>query len=135
MAHFRPRQLGQWGRRREASSSSSWHGIPAGAATGNSRAAAQRRWDAMAHHSRRDGSRRQANTWASLWRGVVMGGRPVAGNLAGEDTQVRNRGNLEEEGADSAVTSWQAGSRAEMGRGQRRSGPAAEKVAHDDFPI
>jgi hypothetical protein len=34
-----------------------------------------------------------------------MGGQPVAGNLAGEDTQAQSGGNLEEEGADSAVTS------------------------------
>jgi hypothetical protein len=43
MVHFRPRQLGQQGRRRDASSSSSWRGIPAGAATGGSRTAAMGR--------------------------------------------------------------------------------------------
>jgi hypothetical protein len=32
-----------------------------------------------------------------------------------------------------AVTGWQAGSREEMGRGRHRAGPAAEKMAHDDF--
>jgi hypothetical protein len=81
-------------------------------------AAEQRRWDSTTHHSRRDGSRRQVNTWAYLWRGVVTGGQPVTGNLAGEDTWARSRGNLGEEGVDKrapsvsdgdAVTSWQAG--------------------------
>jgi hypothetical protein len=38
--------------------------------------------------------------WASLWRGVVTGGRPVAGNLANEDTLAWSRGDLGEEGAD-----------------------------------
>jgi hypothetical protein len=33
------------------------------------------------------------------------------------------------------VMGWQAGSRAEMGRGRRRAGPAMEKMAHDDFSI
>jgi hypothetical protein len=80
--------------------------------------AEKRRWDATAHRNRHDGSRRQANTWATLWRMVVTGGRPVAGNLASEDTRGRSRGNLVEEGAnrqapsasdDGVVMGWQAG--------------------------
>jgi hypothetical protein len=67
---------------------------------GGSRAAAQWRWDAMVHCSRRDGSRRQVNTWGFLWYRVVMGGHPIAGNLDGEDTRAWSRGNLGEEGAD-----------------------------------
>jgi hypothetical protein len=60
-----------------------------------------------------------------------MGGRPVVGNFAGEDTLTRSKGNLGEEGADrrapsvndgGVVTGWQAGSRAEMSRGQRELG-------------
>jgi hypothetical protein len=40
------------------------------------------------------------NTWASLWHGVVTGGRPVVGNLAGEDTRALSSGDLEEKGGD-----------------------------------
>jgi hypothetical protein len=33
----------------------------------------------------------------------------------------------------SAIMGWQAGSRVEMGRGQCRARPAAERMAHTDF--
>jgi hypothetical protein len=65
-----------------------------------------------------------------------MGGRPVAGSFAGEDTLALSNGNLGEEGADmlapsvndgGVVTGWQAGSCAEMGRGQRELGRPRRK--------
>jgi hypothetical protein len=60
-------------------------------ATAEQRAAAM---GTMAHHSRRDGSRRQARTWASLWCGVVTCGWPVAGNLAGVTMQATRGGKI-----------------------------------------
>jgi hypothetical protein len=71
-----------------------------------------------------------------------MGGQLNDGNLAGEDTRLWSRGGFG--GRQSwqvgticqqwwRVNGWQAGSHAGMGWGWRRAGPAAEKMAHDDF--
>jgi hypothetical protein len=83
------------------------------------------------------------NTRPSLWRGVVMSGRPVAGNLGGVATWVSRGGKIwEKERANrrapsisdsGMVMGWQASSCAEMGQGQRRAGLAARKMAHDGF--
>jgi hypothetical protein len=83
------------------------------------------------------------NTRPSLWCGVVTGGRSVADNLVGVATRrEQRREDLGEEGAGrrapsvsdgGAVTGWQTGTHAEMGRGQCRAGLAVEKASHDDF--
>jgi hypothetical protein len=65
MMRFRPRQFGQQGRRREASSSSSWRGHPGWSSDERQQSGGQRRWDTTVHRSRRHASRRQAHTWAS----------------------------------------------------------------------
>jgi hypothetical protein len=70
--------------------------------------------------------------------GMVAGGRRSGGNAS----ERAAREDLGEDGPDRwapsvgngvFVTDWQAGSRAKMGRGQCRAGPAAEKMDHTDF--
>jgi hypothetical protein len=67
-------------------------GIPAGAATGGSRVTGS--VDAMLHSTRRrcDGSRRQVDMWTLRWCEHSTGGWLNNGNLAGEDTPARSRG-------------------------------------------
>jgi hypothetical protein len=73
-----------------------------------------------------------------------MGGRPVAGNLAGVDTRASRgggiwgkRGMIREPVCQRrrCGNGWQAESRVEMGWGRHRAGPAAEKTAHKGFSI
>jgi hypothetical protein len=67
--------------RTSSSSGQIWN--PTSAASTRPDAGGQQRWDATAHHIQCDGSRCQANTWLSLWHGVVMSGRLIGGNLVG----------------------------------------------------
>jgi hypothetical protein len=76
------------------------------------------------------------------WCEHSMGGRFNDGKLVGEDTRAWSRGDLGEDDSDRwapsasdgcTITGWQAGSRADMGRGRCKARPAAENMAHTDF--
>jgi hypothetical protein len=85
-----------------------------------------------------------------LWHGVVMGGRLIDGNSAGVPTWAEQRrgigGGGRGKGADRrvlvvsdcgalVVTSWQAGSRMEMGRSTVEAGRRRGKWAVKPFPF
>jgi hypothetical protein len=61
--------------------------------------------------------------------GATSDTQPLLGNLGGERAY-KQAPSISDGGA---VMGWQTSLRAEMGRGRRRAGPAAEKTAHDDF--
>jgi hypothetical protein len=141
MAHFQHLQLGQRSSLLEDSSSSGWHQHPGGVAWSSR----QRRQDSTLHERRTDGFRVLAHRWKALRREGID-----AWMAQRRGTHRRRRAALErgriwgKTGADrrapfvsdgSVVTGWQASSRAQMSRGQRRAGPALEKMAHNGFSI
>jgi hypothetical protein len=74
--------------------------------------------------------------------GVVTGGWCSGGNCGGIVSERATVEDLEEDDPDrwapsvsdsGSVMGWQAGSRAEMGRGQCRAGLVAEKTTHTYF--
>jgi hypothetical protein len=104
-------------------------GIPAGAATGGSRAAGS--VDATLHDMRRrcDGSRRQVDRWALRWCKHSTCGRLDDGNSAGDVTRAWSRG---WDWGKTTLTGWLA-----CGDGLRhcRSRPVQRKTAREAFPF